>query len=147
MKNIIILLLSITTTIIGSCHSQKSTENKHVIKNNQKNDLEKIELTEQTRGTDRKITFTSDSIVTYLNGESKITKSNDTQWTSIVKQTSSLNLDKLPSYTAPTTGRFSDSALSSVIIVTYKGKIYQSSGFDAGAPPKELEALYLLLKK
>lgn len=147
MKNTIILISLLSITISEGCHSQKNTETQSTMKNDQKYSIEKIELTEQTRGTDRKTTFTSDSIINFLNGDSKTSKSNDTQWKNIIKQASVIDLDKLSSYQAPTSGRFSDSALSSSIIITYKGKVYQSSGFDAGAPPKELEALYLLLKK
>ena len=140
----LIFIFSVTFNV--SCNSQKSTENKSVVLN-QKNAIEKIELTEQTRGTNKTTTFTPTSIIVLLNGNSKTSDLSDNRWKDIIKQATIIDLDKLPSYQSTTTGRFSDKALSSTIIITYKGKTFQSSGFDAGIPPKELEALYQLLKK
>lgn len=146
MKNISMLIFIFSVTFNVSCNSQKSTENKSVVLN-QKNAIEKIELTEQTRGTNKTTTFTPTSIIVLLNGNSKTSDLSDSRWKDIIKQATIIDLDKLPSYQSTTTGRFSDKALSSTIIITYKGKTFQSSGFDAGIPPKELEALYQLLKK
>lgn len=146
MKNISMLIFIFSVTFNVSCNSQKSTENKSVVLN-QKNAIEKIELTEQTRGTNKTTTFTPTSIIVLLNGNSKTSDLSDNRWKDIIKQATIIDLDKLPSYQSTTTGRFSDKALSSTIIITYKGKTFQSSGFDAGIPPKELEALYQLLKK
>ncbi|MBK1898131.1 hypothetical protein [Chryseobacterium paridis] len=149
MKNIISSLLVISTVFNGSCSSQKKIQidqNKSVA-NNQKNIVEKIELTEQTRGTDRKITYTPLYIITSLNGKSSSLEMSFDGWKNIVKQANSVNLSEIASYQAPTSGRFSDRALSSTISIISKGKTYQSAEFDAGAPPKELEALYQTLKK
>ncbi|MBT2620711.1 hypothetical protein [Chryseobacterium sp. ISL-6] len=149
MKNIIASTIIFSIAFTGSCNSQKNTENnqnKSVI-TDQKYDIEKIELTEQTRGTNKKTTFTPTAITTLLNETSKVSDLSANNWKSIVKEASLIDLNKISSYPSPTTGRFSDRALSSTIIITHKGKTFQSSEFDAGTPPKELEALYQLLKK
>jgi len=57
-----------------------------------------------------------------------------------------LDLTKISTYESSTTRRFSDGALASSITVTANGNTYNSAGFDAGIPPKELEGLYILLK-
>jgi hypothetical protein len=149
MKNTITAIIIFSIAITGSCSSQKNKENDQnkSVTANQSYDIEKIELTEQTRGTDRKITFIPKSITVLLNGNSKVSDLSDSNWKSIAKEASLIDLNKLASYQSSTTGRFSDRALSSTITITYKGKTFRSSGFDAGIPPKELEALYQLLKK
>jgi len=108
--------------------------------------IEKIEIAEQTRGINRTIVYTSTSKTISNNGEQTSEKLPSAEWEKIVKQASIIDLSKISSFEAPTTGRFSDKALASTIIITSDGKTYESGSFDAGIPPKELEELYLLLK-
>ncbi|MCQ4141713.1 hypothetical protein [Chryseobacterium sp. EO14] len=108
--------------------------------------IEKIELREQTRGTNRLITFTKDAVTTSLNGNTSTSQITAADWESISKQAGLLDLTKISTYESPTTKRFSDGALASSITVTANGNTYNSAGFDAGIPPKELEGLYILLK-
>lgn len=130
-----------------NCTSQKKLE----YKNNdltlkQTKTIEKIELREQTRGTNRIFTFEPLSSSISLNGNVNKTELSPAAWKSIADQASLIDLSKISMFEAPTTGRYSDSALSSTIIITSAGKTYESSSFDAGIPPKELEGLYQLLK-
>lgn len=144
--NIIFLLLCCLVNI--KCTSQNNSTDK--INNSKFNkrfgQIEKIQLTERTRGTDRIFTFEPASLTIYLNGTNTREALSTARWEDIIKQTSLVDLSKISTYTAPTTGRYSDSALSSTIIITSAGKTYKSSSFDAGIPPKELEGLYQLLR-
>jgi len=111
-----------------------------------KSGIQKIELTERTRGTNRIFTFEPASLNIYLNGTATQRALSPADWENVTKQAALINVSKISTYTAPTTGRYSDSALASTIIITAAGKTYESSSFDAEIPPKELEGLYQLLK-
>ncbi len=130
------------------CISQNNSKNKidNSIIIEKYNKIEKIELREQTRGTNRLITFTKDAVTTYLNGNTSTSQISAADWENISKQVNLLNLPKISTYESSTTRRFSDGALASSITVTVNGNTYNSAGFDAGIPPKELEGLYILLK-
>lgn len=122
------------------CQSQKKDRN--TSSNNVEKNIISIELTEQTRGTNRKITFKNSIITINVNGITKSSPILTPDWNNIVKETQLIDLEKLSTYTSPTTGRYSDAALSSTITITDEGKQYNSLDFDAGIPPKQLEALY-----
>ncbi|MBB6369113.1 hypothetical protein [Chryseobacterium shigense] len=107
-----------------------------------KSKIEKIEVTEQTRGTNRLITFTPDSKITSVNGNVTTSILSAVNWENIVKNAEAIDLSKIASFQSPTEGRFGDRALYSSILITKGGKVYESSNFDAGNPPKELENLY-----
>lgn len=104
--------------------------------------IEKIEVTEQTRGTNRLITFTPNSKITSVNGNVTTSILQAASWENIVKHAEIIDLSKISSFQSPTQGRFGDRALSSSILITVDGKVYESSSFDVGNPPKELENLY-----
>ena len=130
-----------------TCSSSSKTKN-NIEQINNKQEIEKIELTEQTRGTNRKITFTSNNLKTSVNNnnisDSEITSS---EWVAILKETNKLDLSKISTYQSTTTGRFSDRALSSKIIISSEENLYQSSTFDSGNPPAELKNLYNEIQK
>ncbi|WP_142719819.1 hypothetical protein [Chryseobacterium rhizoplanae] len=69
------------------------------------------------------------------------------EWENISRQAEALNLSKISDLQSPTTGRYTDRALAATIIITSNGVTYTSATFDAGIPPKELEALYNTLQK
>lgn len=107
-----------------------------------KSRIEKIEITEQTRGTNRLISFTPGSKTTSVNGTVSVDVLSAAAWENIVKQAELIDLDKIASLKSPSEGRFGDRAFASTILVTSGGKTYESSTFDSGVPPKELESLY-----
>jgi len=142
------ILLACCILMNATCISQQKTiidKNKSSINKTLKK-IDKIIIIEKTRGTNRSITFDTGSIITSLNENISKSELSSSEWEDIVKQASLIDLSKIASYESPTTGRFSDSALASTIIITSNGKTYQSASFDAGIPPKELEGLYRLLK-
>ncbi len=147
MKANTLLLISLSLVNITCISQQKTERSENNSSTYQKtNEIDKIELKEQTRGTNRSITFNYGSIITSLNENISKSEISSSEWENIVKQASLIDLSKIASYESPTTGRFSDRALASTIIITSNGKTYQSASFDAGIPPKELEELYRLLK-
>lgn len=147
MKTYTIFLLLCCLINIKCISRNNSIESKNNTLTSKENDqIEKIELREFTRGTNRLIIYKKDSLITDFNGINSQSEISKAYWANIIKQVDLLNLSKISSYKSPTTKRFSDSALSSIITITSGDKTYNSSSFDAGIPPKELEGLYELLK-
>lgn len=139
MKQSALLLFSFFIFLNTSCISQQKNDNKNNFS------LLKIELKEQTRGTNRVITFTPNSKKTSLNGDIITSSLSTDEWRNITEQVSLIELSKVNSFSSPTTDRYSDNALASTITFFVDGKEYTSSTFDAGTPPKELENLYKAL--
>ncbi|WP_267402264.1 MULTISPECIES: hypothetical protein [unclassified Chryseobacterium] len=136
-------LMLLNLKCISQQNKEKQTNNTNITSKNSK--IEKIQITEQTRGTNKLITFTPLSKTISVNGETTTSSITSEKWQNIDKEASLIDLEKISTYESPTTGRFSDRALASSIIISVDGKQYKSSSFDAGMPPKELEALYNVL--
>ncbi|KIC64602.1 hypothetical protein [Chryseobacterium taiwanense] len=138
------IILSFLIILSSSCSVHNNTSQLNNIKRKK---IDKIELKEQTRGTNRSFTFNSEYLITVLNENTSNSKVSSSDWENIEKQINLIELSKISSFTAPTTGHYSDQALASTIIVTSNGKTYQSVSFDAGNPPKELAHLYKILQQ
>lgn len=146
-KTLLILIISFILNI--SCLSQKK-DLQLMNSNHTKNEnqiIKKIELTEKTRGTNRLFTFTKNLLSKDINGEKTTSILSSLQWKNILQITEMIDLQKISTYKSPTTARYSDAALASTIIITVDDKKYNSSDFDKGKAPKELEALYNELQK
>ncbi|REC77497.1 hypothetical protein DRF60_10935 [Chryseobacterium elymi] len=145
------LIITLTSLILcnANCTSQQKGNPDAFTSNavQKKSKIEKIEIKEQTRGTDRLITFIPNSRTTSLNGNVSVSALSPLDWTNIIKQIEVIDLEKIASLKSPSEGRFTDRALISSISITVDGKTYESSSFDAGIPPKELENLYKELFK
>ncbi|WP_223607118.1 hypothetical protein [Chryseobacterium sp. OSA05B] len=145
------LLIVIIPLILSNanCTSQQKRSSDTISSNGvqKKSKIEKIEITEQTRGTNRLISFTPGSKTTSVNGTISVDVLSAAAWESIVKQAELIDLYKIASFKSPSEGRFGDRALASTILITTGGKTYESSTFDSGVPPKELESLYRELFK
>ncbi|MGG5210093.1 hypothetical protein ACQWU4_14280 [Chryseobacterium sp. MIQD13] len=145
---LLITFISIVLCNVNCTSQQKGNSGESASNTAQKKSkIEKIEVTEQTRGTNRLITFTPGSKTTSLNGNVSVSALSTADWAAIVKQAEIINLDQIASFKSSSEGRFSDRALASSILITANGKVYESSSFDAGRPPKELEGLYMALFK
>jgi len=146
MKIYITLFAMIINLIFVECGSQGTNERKNnypVTQNMQK--IKKIEITEQSRGTNKTITFTQDSVLTTSNGIQTKSTMLSKDWNDILKQINTIDLSKIESFEAPTNERFSDKASACTIIIYSEGFTFSSKSFDKGFPPKELENLYMLL--
>lgn len=113
---------------------------------NSKTLIESISYSEYTRGTKRLYTFTPKLKTVSINGQVTNSINSAEEWSILLIQTESLDLSKISSLKSPTTDRYSDAAYASGISIIKDGKVFSSSSFDAGRPPKELENLYNELK-
>lgn len=147
MKEYVLVVLLNLCFFNLNCNSQQNQEKNKNIEYSNKQKIDKIELKEQTRGTNRIFTFNSESLITVLNENTSNSKVDSSDWENIEKQINLIELSKFSSFTAPTTGHYSDQVLASTIIITSNEKTYQSVSFDAGNPPKELASLYKILQQ
>jgi hypothetical protein len=99
--------------------------------------IEKVELREQTRGTNRLITFTKESIIMYLNGDHTKSEISAADWEIFPKRQIYWIFQKFPY----DNNKISDGAMASVIMITANGKTFSSTGFDAGIPQKNWRTL------
>ncbi|KQT15326.1 hypothetical protein ASG31_15475 [Chryseobacterium sp. Leaf404] len=104
--------------------------------------LSRISLSERTRGTNRLFTITPNKTETDINGNISSKTVTAEEWKAISGEINKINLDEISSYKSPTTKRYSDAALASVMVIEKDGKTYTSEEFDAGNPPQELKNLY-----
>lgn len=125
----------------SSCKTNNHSNKNSVIK------IEKISLSEQTRGTNRIFTFSKGQLESSING----TKTNQeiflSEWSKILDNAENINLEEISKLEAPSTKRYSDAALASRIIITKNGLDYKSSDFDSANPPFELKNLYNEIQK
>jgi len=143
----LILFNIILATSATSCmHKNNSGNNTADISSAvQQQKIERIQLTERTRGFSRNIVFTPSSKQSNINEEITTTKISPAEWQTVSRLAQTIDLSKISDLKAPTTGRHSDRAMIASIIITSNGKEYTSSDFDSGRPPKELEALYKII--
>ena len=130
----ILLLLFLTIVLGRGCDED------------QKQDMETaiIEYSANTRGYFLKITVKEKMIsVTKDRNETKqvfekISASDSNEIMASVKE---INLEELANLKAPTEKRFYDGAAIGILKITYKNRTYETSGFDHGIPPVEIERL------
>lgn len=148
MKKRFILINIILSIFNMSCFHQNKNENngnKSIVSvKNQK--IEQVQLIEQTRGTNESVTFTPFFMEANSNGEIMKSTISNSYWEGISKQAEAIDLLGISNLKSPTTDRYSDQALSATIIIVSNGSKFTSATFDAGKPPKELEALYEKIK-
>ena len=113
----------------------------------QKQDIESavIEYTATTRGfyqqivvQNQKFTVTKDR-----NGNEKLIQQSISKadWKDIIEAFQEVDLESFKDLKGPTERRFYDGAAIGNIKVNYKGKTYETNGFDHGNPPLEIEKL------
>lgn len=61
------------------------------------------------------------------------------EWEELVVCFKKIELDSLPKLKAPTEKRFYDGASIATFKITFKDKTYETTSFDHGYPPKEIE--------
>jgi hypothetical protein len=111
----------------------------------EKKDLANAEIiyTANTRGYYQKVTIHNQEITISKDrneeGAGTTTKISEANWNELVLLFNKLDLEKLSSYEGPTQKRFYDGAAIANMKVSYKEKEYQTSDFDHGTPPLEIE--------
>lgn len=133
-----ILSLLLLTIFIGtSCSSQKLADMTTT----------QMEYSAVSRGVYKKIVV-HNKMVSVTNGrdaqpiEKKI---DDAKWKQLVTEFSKIKLENIPTLKAPTEKRFYDGAAIGNLTITQDQKTYQTTGFDNGFPPAEIEKLVNLL--
>lgn len=147
MKTRTLFVVGFLTLLNTNCTSQQNTEGNPntTVSSTQQPRIEKIELKEQTRGTRRITTLTPTSRIFSLNDNITTLPWSSNEWKKIIDQANQVDLSSISNLKAPTSERASDGALAASIFITANGKVYVSSSFDAGAPPKELDKLYKMI--
>lgn len=136
----------ITSTATPSEMAQTKTP--EVVKNQE---ATLLEYTAFSRGTFLKITYQNAKIWvakdrnTAGNGmEMVISKNKIDEIENFIK---SFKMDSLEKLEAPTQNRLHDGAAHGNLRILVSGVEYQTQGFDAGAPPKEIEKIVTLLSQ
>ena len=125
-----------SNTQINNTKEKKSIEN-----------IEKIELKEQTRGTNRIFTIKNGKLENSTNGNVTSQELPENEWMKISKLAEKIDTENISRLIAPSTHRYSDAALASTLIIHKNGNEYQSSDFDSGNPPAELKDLYTEIQR
>ena len=128
-----ILILFFLTIFLGNgCDSAKAQDIKTAV----------IEYTANTRGFYQKITVKNQMVTVSKdrdeNDKSVPTKISDADWKELVQSFKTMELDSLSRLKAPTEKRFYDGAAIANLKITYKDKIYETTSFDHGFPPKKI---------
>ncbi|MFT7351478.1 MAG: hypothetical protein ACI9XR_001228 [Flavobacterium sp.] len=128
--------------ILLACNGQKNAST-----SSEKNSSEEFQLvyTANVRGFFQEIKIEDHNV--YINNDRNgINNQNpvkiaDKDWQYITDLVLKVNLDGLAELKAPTEKRFYDGAAIAHLSITKNDKTYQSSDFDNGIPPKEIEGL------
>jgi hypothetical protein len=104
-----------------------------------------IEYVAGSRGFYQKITVEKQMVLISSDRSGKEknvpTKISDADWKELVNCFKTIELDSLPKLKAPTEKRFYDGAAIANLKINYKNKVYETSAFDHGFPPKEIKKL------
>ncbi|MWB95882.1 hypothetical protein GON26_16065 [Flavobacterium sp. GA093] len=124
--------------VIGTgCSSQKKTDMANTT----------IEYSAMSRGFHKKITVQNQSVwVESERGQDAVESKIDAgKWNQIVAEFEKVNLETISTLKAPTEKRFYDGAAIANLKIIQNQKTYETTSFDNGFPPKEIEKLVNLL--
>ena len=131
----ILSLLFITIFLGKGCDSEKKQDIATAV----------IEYTANTRGFYKKITVQNQEVAIskVRNGNDKPTpiKISDADWKELITEFQEIDLEGIQNLKSPTEKRFYDGAAIANLRITYKDKTYQSTNFDHGNPPIEIEKI------
>ena len=111
----------------------------------EKKDLANAEIvyTASSRGYYQKIIVHNQEIIIskdrFEESQGVTSKISEANWNELISLLQSVKLDSLSTYKVPTQRRVYDGAAIANLKVTYKEKEYQTSDFDHGTPPLEIE--------
>ena len=111
-----------------------------------KETIKSVELSYITRGANRNLMISSDSIVLNINEDRYSYKTTAAQWKKIKNCLKKVNLDGISSLKRPSTKSFSDGAMAAQLSVETSLKKYQSSNFDDSKPHLKLIELINTMK-
>jgi len=111
----------------------------------EKKDLANAEIvyTASSRGYYQKIIVHNQEIIIskdrFEESQGVTSKISEANWNELISLLQTVKLDSLSTYKVPTQRRFYDGAAIANMKVSYKEKEYQTSDFDHGTPPLEIE--------
>jgi hypothetical protein len=100
----------------------------------QKETINSVELSYQTRGMRKILHITKDSIAVSINEETHNYRTTPAQWKKIVKTLEKVNLVSISALKRPSKRAAFDGAMNAQLIVTTSKKKYESSNFDHNQP-------------
>lgn len=104
----------------------------------QQETIQSVELSYQTRGTQKFLHITSESIEVRINGKITHYETTENQWQKILKTFQKVKLSEVAKLKRPSKKSFYDGALISQVKVVTNLKEYESANFDHDAPPTAL---------
>ncbi len=104
-----------------------------------------VQYEANTRGFYQKVTIVNKTIAITSDRNAKdngeIKKISDTDWKTLVALFKVMKLEDLPKLKDPSQKRFYDGAAIAHLYVKYQNKEYQTTDFDHGFPPAEIEKM------
>ena len=111
-----------------------------------KETVKSVELSYITRGSNRNLMISSDSIIVSINEERHSYKTTAVQWKKIIIALKKVNLKGISTLKRPSTKSFSDGAMAAQLSVETSVKKYESSNFDDNKPPLKLAGIIDTMK-
>ncbi len=135
----VLSLLFLTFFLGKSCDTEKKQDVETAV----------MEYVANTRGFYQKITVQKQMVAVSKERNSPETgtpkKISNAQWKKIIAAFQEVTLEDLPNLKSPTEKRFYDGAAVANLKITFKGKTYESTPFDHGNPPVEIEKLVTII--
>ena len=135
----ILSFLAVLLFACSSCNSKKMA----VASTNEKYETLVIQYEANTRGFYQKLIVQNRTIsaTNDRNGKKNpiVQKISDSEWNALIFEFNKVNLETLPNIKAPTEKRFYDGAAIAGLKITFKGKTFETTNFDHGFPPMEIQ--------
>lgn len=112
----------------------------------EKEALNSVDLSYQTRGTQKNLHITSQKITVTINEEITSYKITSAQWNKIVLATQKVSLKDISTLKRPSSKSYSDAAFEAILKVKTSSQEYESIAFDHHTPPSELLSLIKSIK-
>ncbi|AWI25196.1 hypothetical protein HYN49_04410 [Flavobacterium pallidum] len=124
-------MMLLSLVMARSCDKQENEEMKNTT----------VEYSAVSRGKYLNINFHDDklSIIDKRDGTPRDYILANADWKALAKLYKTIKLEALSTYKDPTQKRFYDGAAVASLRVIYDGKTYETTSFDHGFPPKEIE--------
>jgi hypothetical protein len=131
----------------GTCQQKRSAQLP-----NEKPVITKIEFTTLTRGHQKQVYFSPDSLIKITDGrqnDHQVVKRSlaEGQWQDLVNSLKHISLEEIPGLPSPTSRRAFDGAMHSSIVIWAKDEKSYIHAFDDEHPHEKLQPLMDLIKK
>ena len=135
----ILTFLALLLLVCSGCYSSKST----LEPEKQNFETLVIQYEANTRGFYQKLVVQNHTISSTNDRNGKknpiVQKISDADWNALIFELNKVDLESLPNLKAPTEKRFYDGAAIAELKITFKGKTFETTSFDHGTPPMEIQ--------